>query len=407
MNAVILSDALDTNGQNTRYAEASRRHGKSIKSMVIGNADPAGVVARFQEAADRINVGLTIRSAHRVAYEYMQFPADIVWNRQTERQVAQLVAQADVIHLNNSWRAADHFRSTVHRKPQLLHHHGSMFRRDPEKMLSLAKHRKMMQAVSTIDLQRPAPSVLPWLPTAYNVAELQAIAEKYARPKDGRVRIVHCPTGPITGTDKYKHTELFTVVVQELITEGVPIDLVIVRDATNAEVLVEKAKADIVYDQLTFGYGCNSVEAWGLGKPVIAGADEWTLNRMARIWPSVPFEEATTETLKDVIRRMVKSEAMREDAANRGMVHVLKYHDELPALERLAELYHDAIRIRTKPRIHGKGVTFHSATRRSMTVDGQVVQFNKGSAVVTDVAVVSQLREFATKRPHFGVEELG
>lgn len=406
MNSIILSDAKDTNGQNARYADASRRHGgheRVVKAMAIGNADPAGVVYRYQQAAERNDVGLSIRSAHRVVYEYMQFPTDLEWTRHTEREIKRLVFEADVIHLNNSWRPADHFRGITSRKPMLLHHHGSMLRNDPG-IIATGRYRKMQQAVSTIDLMKPAPDLLPWLPTAYNVDELAAFARANARPKDSKLRIVHCPTNRAL-----KHTELLIQAVAELNAERTKgtaqIDLVLVEGKTWQESLMAKAKADIVFDQLLYGYGCNGVEAWAMGKPVIAGADPWTLDRMAAMWPSIPFEEATEKTLKDVIRRLVHSKAAREDAGERGHAHVRRYHDELPALERLAELYADAMSIRMKPRIHGKGVMFHSPTRRSMVIDGQVVQFDKGYVTVTDVDVVRKLREFTVKRPKYGIAE--
>jgi hypothetical protein len=369
-----------------------------MKVMAIGNADPAGVVYRYQEAALRHDLGLSIRSAHRVTYEYMQFPTDMEWTRANEPEIKRLVMGADVLHLNNSWRAADHFRSITNRKPMLLHHHGSMLRNGPD-IVKTGQQRKMQQAVSTVDLMKPAPDLLPWLPTAYNVDELLSFARKNERPKDGKVRIVHCPTNR-----ELKHTDLLIKVVDELRAEGnTRLELVIVEGATWRESLLAKAGADIVFDQLLYGYGCNSVEAWAMRKPVIGGADAWTLDRMAAMFPAIPFEEATEKTLKDVVLRLVKSKAAREDAADRGYQHVRKYHDELPALERLAELYHEAVRIRMRPRIIGKAVTFHSPTRRSMVVDGQVVTFDKGVATVTDVEVVRRLTEFAVERPRFGV----
>ncbi len=47
IEALILSNGLDTNGQNTRYVRASERHGADdevIDALAIGKADPAGVV---------------------------------------------------------------------------------------------------------------------------------------------------------------------------------------------------------------------------------------------------------------------------------------------------------------------------------------------------------------------------
>ena len=140
-----------------------------------------------------------------------------------------------------------------------------------------------------------------------------------------------------------------------------------------------------------------------MGKPVIAGADPWTINRMEAMWGTVPFYFTNEHDLKRDIRTLLDNPDVRAAHAENGHDHVRKYHDELPALERLAELYHEAVAIRRKPRIHGKAVSFHSPTRRSMTVDGQVVTFDRGIATVTDVAVVRLLTEFAVERPRFGV----
>jgi hypothetical protein len=413
-DALIVSSALDTNGQNARYVRAAAKHGKHMKivnALAIGNVDPGGVVGRLQEAAGKHpEVGLRIRSAHKQD-QYFQFQGDLRWGPDAPRgqraEVKRLAMAADIIHLNNSERGLFELGMARDKKPMLLHHHGSLFRNNPERMLSMASARKMVQAVSTIDLQRFDTRVLHWLPTAYDVKALRV--RQQPRTSE-RIRIGHFPTNR-----GLKHTDLFIRVVRELIEEGVPIELVPGEFLTEDEhwlprwtwdvAMDAKRSCDIVYDQLMFGYGCNSVEAWAMGKPVIAGADEWTLKRMGDLWGDLPFERASEDTLKAVIRKMVKSAAMREDAAQRGLQHVMRYHDELPALEKLAELYHDAMVIRRKPRIQGKAVTFISQGRHRMVVDDQTVEFRGGSATVTDEEVVRRLREFSEKRPAYGITE--
>src|SRR4026208_1894821 len=160
MEALILSYALDTNGQNNRYRLAAEKHGDTVlNALAIGHSDPAGVVGRFKAAADKGET-LRIRSVSASKYEYLQFPMDIYWDRtkrRNDQQILELIMRADVIHLNNSEMAYKHFGI---RKPALLHHHGSLFRDGPERMLSKAKQYRMEQAVSTIDLLRFAPDVL-------------------------------------------------------------------------------------------------------------------------------------------------------------------------------------------------------------------------------------------------------
>jgi hypothetical protein len=264
----------------------------------------------------------------------------------------------------------------------LLHHHGSMFRNNAVNMLGVAKHHKMAQAVSTVDLLKPAPDILRWLPSAYDIDELQRIGKANRREPDGRVRIVHAPTNRAL-----KHTDLFLSIVQKLQWDGYPIDVVIVEGKTNAETLIEKAKADIVYDQIAFGYGCNGIEAWGLGVPVIAGGEPWTIHKMKEMWGSLPFAEATEKTLQRVIEDTVASADARAEYAERGLAHVRKYHDEQPALQVLLELYHEAMARHHRPRIQGKGVMFQYA--------------NKKPHVVTDVQEVARLRVQAKRRPEF------
>jgi glycosyltransferase involved in cell wall biosynthesis len=402
VEALILSYALDTNGQNARYAKAAERFGTSkavLKALAIGNADPAGVVARFQIAADKLGE-LKIRSVHRTQ-AYFDFPADIAWTRKNEREISRLIEASDVVHLNNSYRAAMYFRI---RKPMLLHHHGSLFRNNTRTMLQTAKARRMTQAVSTIDLTRADPEVLHWLPTAYDIRELQRVAKLSRRKPDGRVRIVHAPTNRAL-----KHTNLLIAVVNELQAEGLPVDLELVEGVTNAECLRAKAQADIVFDQLMFGYGCNAVEAWGMGVPVICGADPWTLDAMRREWGALPFYEADTDTLKERIREMVESKDLRDEYAGIGLAHVRKYHDEAPALARLAELYVKTIKGAQSGRaIPGKpadAVTFRSSRQNRVAFGDVEAVFVNGQAEVTDPDLIMRLRHLAGRKS-YGIEEV-
>lgn len=398
MEALILSYGLDTNGQNARFVQAAHKFGRDpsvLSAMAIGNVDPGGVVARFQMAADDLG-GLEIRSAHR-AEQYFRFPNDILWDRHTEPEIRRLAERADVIHLNNSHMALKRFRI---KKPALLHHHGSLFRNDPPAMFAIAKQYRMVQAVSTVDLLQADPKQLHWLPTAYDVDELAAYGAAHKRDPDGRIRIVHAPTNRAL-----KHTDLLLAVVQELVLEGLPIDLVMVEGKTWHEAMAVKATADIVYDQLAYGYGCNSVEAWAMGIPVISGSDDWTSAYMHREWGDTPYAEATPETLVDVLRRMVTDPVARVVAAAFGHAHVRKYHDEKPAIERLAELYVMAIERYAQPaRIPGKGVTFRSRTGRTLTAAGETITFLDHQAEVSDPDAIARLRTLA-KRPVFGLTE--
>ena len=132
MEAVIVSHALDTNGQNARYARASEKWGTApgvLKALAIGHYDPAGVIGRYAALAEKTGF-LRIRSVHRATHIYQQMPADIIWTWRNYREIRQLAWEADIIHLNNSTMAYRRLH-VRHGTPTLLHHHGSLFRRDP------------------------------------------------------------------------------------------------------------------------------------------------------------------------------------------------------------------------------------------------------------------------------------
>lgn len=408
MDALILSNALDTNGQNARYARASEKwgtHDGVLSALAVGHYDPAGVVGRFKEAADKYGT-LRIRSVHRAQHIYQQMPADILWTRTNHRAIRDMALAADIVHLNNSAMAARRLR-IPRGMPYLLHHHGSLFRNNPKQLLAEARMLGAVQAVSTVDLMRPAPELLHWLPTAYDIDALAAMASK--REPDGRVKVVSCPTNRA-----YKSTDALEAAVVRLQAEGLPIFLEVVWNKTWAESMAVKSTADIYFDQVAVpdinypgGYGCNAIEAWGMGIPVVAGADEWTEAKMTELWGSLPFYHATVDTIADALRTLATSKAQRTKWAKAGMAHIRRYHDELPALIRLAELYHMAINQQVlTPGTHEPPPATFTAKVPQLRVAGRYVTFVNGQHTTDNPHIATALRLMATRHPKYGIEEV-
>jgi hypothetical protein len=403
VDAIIVSAAKETNGQNTRYANASRRHGhepKITRAFAIGSSDPAGVVARFQAAAEK-STDLRIRSASRQDDTYLQFHHDLIWGKDDD-EIATLIKEADIVHLNNSDRAARRFR--IH-KPMLMHHHGTLFRSNPSHFVQVAQIRRMLAAVSTIDLLRLGPEgSLHWLPTAYPISDLLAFGKKYRRPEDGRILIAHAPTN-----QAFKGTAVFLEAVKQLQWDGLPIDVDLIEGVSNAECMERKARADILFDQLAWGYGCNAVEAWGMGIPVISGSDEWTDQRMRQEFGGdVPYALASEKTLRDVIEQMVTSKQARDDYAAKGLAHVKRFHDERPALARLAELYADCIRHfvgRTPTNYKPAKFTAPVGYTFRPWVGGPKIVFENGTYETTHPDEATRLRYLAKRLP-LGISEV-
>jgi len=407
-----VGTALDTNGQGYRFHKAAERYGDDpdvLKALIVGLYDPADVGGRFREAAKKVGT-LSIRSAHS-STAYFQFPQDIHWSRQTHAEVQALADEADVIHLNNSDAAYRKLHMPAQRKPAVLHHHGTLFRNSPEPLLAAAKRFHMVQAVSTIDLQRKAPDILHWLPTAYDLDELAAIREEHRRPDDGKVRVVSCPTNR-----EIKSTDALEAAVRTLQAEGLPVELVVVTGKTWSESLRAKAAGDVYFDQVGLGYGCNAIEAWGMGIPVIAGADEWTLARMRQEWNTdrLPFYEATVDTIADALRDMVQNPDLRAEYAVKGLAHVNRYHAEKPALARLAELYGMAIRKMAAAPLPIQGPEFpvESGIFRTelptlkLRVGNQMVTFRDGVARIPHPHIAQKVRRIAVDVPKYRIREV-
>jgi hypothetical protein len=406
--------ALDTNGQKSRYAEAARKWGNDpgiLRALYAGFEDLAGVGGRYV-AASADAPGLSIRSAHRAA-AYFDFPYDIRWSGRTDREVFKLAADADVIHLTNDVKAYFWLRQAKARKPAVLHHHGTLFRNNPGRLLVEARRLHMVQAVSTIDLLRFAPDELKWLPTCYDLDELARLREANRRPADGRVRIVSAPTNR-----EIKSTDALEAAVRELQAEGLPVDLVIVQGKTWAECLAVKATADIYFDQVQLGYGCNAIEAWGLGIPVVAGADDWTLDAMRREFgtKALPFMVATETSIADALRALVVSESQRKAYAARGLKHAQKFHAEKPVLERLATIYREAIdKMAERPTEMPPEEEFPYTPGTFRTVNPKAVVSLKNQTYVlrdgVDLAIpapglAQQMRRIARYNPQHGISEV-
>lgn len=416
MKVLIVSTALDTNAQNYRFHKAAERWGTDpyvLKALVVGQYDPANVGNRYALAAEKLG-SLAIRSAH-VAEAYFDFPRDIRWTRSTHAEVQTLADECDVIHLNNATRAYTKLKMWRVRKPALLHHHGSLLRNHGATVLPEAKRFNMVQAVSTVDLLRWAPEAH-WLPTAYDLDELANIGREHRRPADGKVRVVSCPTNA-----EYKSTALLEAAVRELQAEGLPVELVLVSGKPWAECLRIKATADIYFDQIAVpkigypgGYGCNAIEAWGMGIPVVAGADEWTLDRMAQEFDGpIPFYVATGETIVQRLRELVGDVKLRKSVALAGQRHVQKFHAEKPALTKLAELYGMAIAKQLNAIEAGEtwdeyapGTFRTELPRLTVTILNRPYQFVDQQLTIHDPRQAQKMRSIAKARKRYLITEV-
>jgi hypothetical protein len=257
---------------------------------------------------------------------------------------------ADVVHINNDLRHSEsaHMKGWP-RRPMVIHHHGTMFRTRPDYHLQALREYDAVGIASTVDLHAIAPEEVDWLPQAYDSEELMAYRREY-QPKPGILKVAHAPTNrPIKSTDALANA------VRKLQRLGVGIELDIIERVQNGPCLKRKAQADVFVDQLLLGYGCNAIEAWGMGIPVIAGVDvirtpklihqfipSNTKQVMLEKWDRFPFMEATEQTLTAALMKMTNPK-VRAYWAGRGRAHFNRFHAQEAVVPVLEGKYREAI----------------------------------------------------------------
>ena len=307
----------------------------NVLSITMGSAT-GGVPVHIAEAF-RNDPEWNVRALVSMQ-NYIDYPRDLEWTREN---IIRYWEAADVVHLHHGFATADRLvkgryagRRLPH-KPYVVEYHGTAFRTQPQACVYDFQRRGALACVSTLDLYLLAPNDVEWLPQPQNVERLAAMRQKR---DDGRILIAHAPTNR-----EIKSTHHLIEAVERLRSEGYPVDLDLIEHRPWTECLERKSRADIFFDQVILGYGCNALEAWGMGIPVVAGAQDETLDEMERRFGHLPFYHATEETIYDALLEMVESPELRERYGQIGHDYVRKYHDEPVVVEQLKRLYRRAM----------------------------------------------------------------
>jgi hypothetical protein len=291
--------------------------------------DTGGQGIGLKRAFDRYAPDWRVRHAFS-SVTYLAYEGDLQWTGR-EDELRQLFEAADVIHLHNGVSASRRL-DPYHRKPMVVHHHGSAYRRSASSYQAEDRRARAVTVVSTIDLLRYGPAE--WMPQVVDEARMATIAGEHRRAPDGKLRIGHAPTARAV-----KSTALFLEVMARLTSRYPWVELELIERATHADCLRRKATVDLFYDQLLLGYGNNATEAWAMGIPVVAGADDWTLAAMAERFGELPFYRATEATLEARLEELILEPELRTRYAAAGLRHVERFHAQAPAVARMIELY--------------------------------------------------------------------
>lgn len=186
---------------------------------------------------------------------------------------------------------------------------------------------------STLDLTLLAPHMVTWLPSPYNLDWLATFREEQHKT-GGPVRVGHAPTARAI-----KSTDALIDACKELAGE---VELVLIEKKDWMTCLKMKGTVDVYFDQVILGYGNNAVEAWGMGLPVIAGAQPDTLTVMRDTFGELPFYEATEDTIVEALTAMLEPNE-RDWWSHVGRSFVEKWHTEESVVSLLETMYESKV----------------------------------------------------------------
>lgn len=305
---------------------------------IAAGIDTGGQMVGMQRAFDRYSGTWRMSSLATTKHRY-DYPAHIapppsrraVWDL-----MEQLWTGADVVHVHRNllW-FADFDRKA--RRPIVLNHHGTAFRTAPDEALRLARYIGAVSVASTIDLLNYAPDV-EWLPAPMDI-EMLAAVRKANKPRPSNVvRIAHAPS------DRRIKSTIAVENAVRVLSKNYRIEFDLIEDVPWAECLARKAKADIVVDQLSLGYGCNAIEAWGMGIPVVAGTTHpATRERMVDMLGELPFFEASEQNLVKRMEELIADKSLRTEWGRRGLAYARRWHGLKAVTPRMEALYERAI----------------------------------------------------------------
>lgn len=303
--------------------------------------DTGGQGYRIKQAFDRYYPEeFSVRSIH-TSDNYFRFPKDLTYSPPA---AYELFAGADVIHMRNGLEGLKRLRPDAFegKVGLVCHWHGTKFREEHARLAPEVAETGAIQLVSTLDLAGLAPNLV-WCPSPVDIGALKAIAEpiQALRKLIEPIRVAHAPTNRVV-----KSTLAIMDAVQALNSDiGLPIVLDLIEKKPWAEVLIRKAHADLLVDQLKLGYGNNSLEAWAMGIPVIAGvSDQLTRSRMLEKFGFLPFYEAAEVNIEKKIADLATDPALRAHWGAIGFDFVSKFHDDRVVADLLAGVYRRAAR---------------------------------------------------------------
>lgn len=295
-----------------------------LKILSLAEWDYAGVGFQLSQAINKFTDNHS--DAVRWNTNYIEYPYQLL--QPGSKMIAKLWKEADVIHIHDAF---NRLPKGLQAKPTVITYHGSMYRRAPKRYDKLCHNNYYIQTVSTLDLTLLGKAL--WLPDT-RFGYLEGL-DRGINP--GEFTVCHAPT-----SRPGKSTEL---VIEACKIAKVKLELI--EKTTWDKCLDRKSMSHVLVDQFDLGYGCNAIEAWSMGLPVIANASDAIINCMIQIFGKLPFLqcEKNTDALAQAIRLFRAELRIRRDYIDRGKSHFERYHSPAATAQLACDYYHKAIEL--------------------------------------------------------------
>ena len=260
------------------------------------------------------------------AGSYIRYPAHLMMEKPDD--LAGAYEWADVVHVHD---VAPKLPRGTKPKPTIVTYHGSMYRRNPKLYNDFCAEHNWVGTVATIDLTAHG---LPWMP------DTRPDLSRYANRPPDRFIVAHAPT-----SRKVKDTD--TVIETLDSVDGIVLD--VIEQVDNETCLRRKGRASVYVDQFRLCYGLNSIEAWAMGMPAIANAEETTIQRILEAVGFLPFVRCPLADLRDTVLKLRDDLKFYRDGVTRGKQCHEEFHAPAIVAQKALGYYEQALGLQAAP----------------------------------------------------------
>jgi len=256
----------------------------------------------------------------RMLASTLQYPYDLF--SVSHKLLTELWQWCDVVHVHDAAGVAFP-PPRLEPKPVVITHHGTIYRRDPQRYNEEAKAAGWLATVATPDLTQYG---LPWLP------DCRPDLARYVKRPRGSFIVAHAPTKrAVKGTPA-------------VIGAKLP-ELDLIENVTWEKCLERKGKARLTIDQFKLGYGCNAIEAWAMSQAVIGNGSKTILGQIKQHIGYLPFVacDPTPEAISATVDRLRSNRAEYKEAVARGRQCYRDFHSPQAVAIQAGALYEQAI----------------------------------------------------------------